>query len=80
MENISSLKSADRVEIFKHLSSNDSDNGVDLKILDSIACNNFHEFLDFCDKVFEEKDQIADISADIDPEDEKLQFRIKYLE
>lgn len=73
---ISSLENADRVEIFRHLAADGSD-GVNANILASIACDNFHTFLDFCDKVFAEKDRIEDISATINKENQ-LTFNISY--
>ena len=76
LEDISSLQSADRVEIFRHLA-DDGTNGIDTRILDSIACDNFHSFIDFCDRVFAEKEQIEDISATIN-EDDQLEFNIIY--
>lgn len=75
MENISELNNADRVEIFKHLAV-DELNGVQLNILESIASKHFHAFLDFCDKVFNEKDLIEDVSCTL--ENEELQFNIRY--
>ena len=78
MGDISSLQSADRVEIFKHLAVEEPDE-VNLDILDSISCDSFHMFIDFCDKVFAEKDKIEDISATIN-EDNQLQFNIQYKE
>ena len=76
MGDISSLENADRVEIFRHLAADDS-NSVDVNILASIACDNFHTFLDFCDKVFAEKDQIEDVTASLN-EDNQLTFNIVY--
>ena len=76
MEDISSLRSADRVEIFRHLA-DDGNDGIDANILNSIACDNFHSFIDFCDKVFAEKDRIKDISATIN-ENDQLEFNISY--
>jgi len=75
MENISELKNADRVEIFKHLAV-DELSGVQLNILESIACKHFHQFLDFCDKVFNEKDSIQDVSCTL--ENDELHFIINY--
>lgn len=73
---ISSLESADRVEIFRHLAASDT-NDIDVNILASIACDNFHTFLDFCDKVFAEKDQIEDVTATLS-DDNQLTFNIVY--
>lgn len=75
MESISELKNADRVEIFKHLAV-DELNEVHLNILDSIASKHFHSFVNFCDKVFSEKDIIEDITCTL--EDDELHFNIKY--
>ena len=76
LEDISSLQSADRVEIFRHLADN-GEEGINVNILNSIACDNFHSFIDFCDKVFAEKDRIEDISATIN-ENDQLEFNISY--
>lgn len=75
MESISGLVNADRVEIFKHLAVDDL-YGVKLDILDSIASKHFKAFLEFCDKVFSEKDMIEDVSCTL--EDDELQFNIVY--
>jgi hypothetical protein len=75
MESISMLTNADRVEIFKHLAVDELD-GVRLNILDSIASKHFQSFLDFCDKVFSEKDSIEDVSCTL--EGDELQFNISY--
>ena len=75
MESISGLVNADRVEIFKHLAVDELD-GVQLDILDSIASKHFHSFLDFCDKVFSERDTIEDVSCTL--EGDELQFHITY--
>lgn len=75
MESISELINADRVEIFRHLAVDELD-GVHLNILDSIASKHFHSFLDFCDKVFSEKDSIEDVSCTL--EGDTLQFNINY--
>ena len=73
---ISSLQSADRVEIFRHLAVDESGN-VDGRILKSIVCENFDAFLGFCDKVFEEKDSIDELSCTINSNDQ-LEFGIQY--
>ena len=75
MERISGLVNADRVEIFKHLAVDELD-GVRLDILDSIASEHFNSFLDFCDKVFSEKDLIEDVSCTLDGNE--LHFNINY--
>ena len=75
MESISGLVNADRVEIFKHLAV-DSSEGIQLDILDSIASKHFHPFLNFCDKVFNEKNEIEDISCSL--KGDELQFNITY--
>lgn len=79
MTEISSLRSADRVEIFRHLAVDQPNDGVNVEILDSIACDNFHTFLDFCDKVFAEKDRIEEVSASLNDENQ-LTFNIQYKE
>ncbi len=75
MESISKLKNADRVEIFKHLAV-DELNEVHIDILDSIASKHFQSFLDFCDKVFDEKESIKDVSCTL--ENDNLYFNIIY--
>ena len=72
---ISTLSCANRVEIFRHLAV-DASGDVDLHILDSIACEHYHAFLEFCDKVFEEKDRISNISCAL--QDQNLEFNIQY--
>ena len=75
MESISELVAADRIEIFKHLAVDELD-GVQLNILDSIASKHFHTFLDFCDKVFSEKELIDNVSCTL--ENDELHFNINY--
>ena len=75
MESISGLKNADRVEIFRHLAVDELDE-VRLDILDSIASKHFQSFLDFCDKVFSEKESIEEVSCTL--QDDNLQFNIIY--
>ena len=75
VESISNLSNADRVEIFKHIAV-DELNGVRLDILDSIAAKHFRSFLDFCDKVFSEKDLIENVSCTL--ESDELHFNIIY--
>ena len=75
MESISELATADRVEIFKHIAV-DELNGVRLNILDSIASKHFHTFLDFCDKVFSEKELIDTVSCTL--ENDELHFNVTY--
>ena len=53
MDDLTALQNADRVEIFRHLAVESEE--VDENILSSIACDSFHAFLDFCDKVFSER-------------------------
>ena len=72
---ISDLIVADRIEIFKHLAV-DELNEVQISILDSIASNHLQTFIDFCNKVFEEKDLIDNISCTL--EDDNLHFEINY--
>lgn len=75
MENLSGLVVADRVEIFKHLAVDELD-GVRLDILDSIAAKHLQSFLDFCDKVFSEKDSIESVSCTLNGDE--LQFDVNY--
>ena len=75
MKDISRLVNADRVEIFKHLAVDELD-GVQLEILNSIASKHFHTFLDFCDKVYSERDNIENISCTLEGDD--LLFNIAY--
>ena len=75
MGSISELVHADRLEIFKHLAVDELD-GVHLNILDSIASKHFHSFLDFCDKVFDERELIQDVSCTLLADE--LQFHIEY--
>ena len=75
MDSISTLQCADRVEIFRHIAVDELD-GVQLDILGSIASNHFQSFLDFCDRVFSEKDLINDISCTL--EGDQLHFHIDY--
>jgi len=75
MQDISSLKCADRVEIFKHLAKKKNDS-LNLDIVDSIAGPSYHNFLEFCDKVFEERENIEDISCRV--KDGTCKFKIQY--
>ena len=75
MENISALEYADRVEIFRHLAVDESGE-INLELMDDIAFTHFHSFLEFCDRVFNEKDAILSIS--VSGKGESLQFNIEY--
>ena len=75
MDDLTALQNADRVEIFRHLAVESEE--VDENILSSIACDSFHAFLDFCDKVFSERERIEEISCSRSSENQ-LQFNIKY--
>ena len=75
MGKISDLIVADRIEIFRHLAVDDLDE-VQINILDSIASKHLHAFTDFCNKVFEEKDIIENISCTL--ENDTLHFEINY--
>lgn len=61
MEDISALQNANRVEIFKHIALTEM-NDIDLEILDNISCNLYDSFMEFCDKVFQNKDNISNIN------------------
>ena len=75
MEKISDLTVADRVEIFRHLAVDDLDR-VQLSILDSISSKHLDSFTDFCNKVFQEKELIDNISCTL--KDGILYFDIQY--
>lgn len=75
MASISSLKTADRVEIFRHIAVSELD-GVSEEILSHISAEKFHAFHEFCEQVFQEKDKIEDVSCSI--EDGELKFNIDY--
>lgn len=76
LQDLSALQCADRVEIFRHLAVNDK-NKVDIEIVDSIAGERYQAFLDFCDKVYCEKDKIKSIYCKKDTE-RQVSFHIHY--
>lgn len=76
LENISDLQYADRIEIFRQIGI-DELNNVCLDIFDSIATSHYGEFLNFCNKVYEEKDRIKSVSCAL--ENDRLSFDIDYL-
>ena len=76
LENISDLQYADRIEIFRQIGI-DELNNVRLDIFDSIATSHYGEFLNFCNKVYEEKDRIKSVSCAF--ENDRLSFDIDYL-
>lgn len=76
MASISSLQTADRLEIFRHLAVSDL-NGVSEEILSHISSGKLHAFHEFCEKVFLERESIEDVSTSID-QDGELQFDIQY--
>lgn len=76
MTKVSDLEIADRIEIFRHLAVDDLES-VDRNILDLLAEKNLQGYLDFCDKVFSEKNLIQDISCEIT--DGELKFNINYI-
>jgi hypothetical protein len=73
-ENISDLKTADRVEIFRHLAVNDF-NCIDEKCLGCVSDKHLHAFLKFCDEVYAIKDTVAGISYEI--KDDEIFFNIQ---
>lgn len=75
LADISSLETADRVEIFKHLAVSELD-GVNEEILSHISAEKFHAFHEFCEQVFQEKDKIEDVSCSV--ENGELVFNIDY--
>lgn len=75
MTSISSLQTADRVEIFKHIAVSELD-GVSEEILSQISSEKFHAFHEFCEQVFREKDSIEDVSCSM--ENGELTFNIDY--
>ena len=76
MKDLSALQCADRVEIFRQLAANDR-NEVDIEIIDSVAGERYQAFLDFCDKVYKEKDKISSIFCKKDA-DKQVSFHIHY--
>ena len=75
---ISTIKYANRVEIFKHLAVDELDGTVNLKILNSIACDNYHAFLEFCDQVYQDKDRIKEISCTV--RGRRCRFNADYID
>lgn len=75
MKSISSLRSADRLEILKHLAVDDSGK-VDLGIFNQITGPSYNDFENFCDKVFQEKEKVKEVSCI--PDADTLRFEIEY--
>ena len=74
VSDISNLQCADKIEIFRHIAVSGG-NDLNLDVLDSIATSQNHAFLDFCEKVYRERDKINDISYDL----KEHLFKIDYI-
>lgn len=72
------LTGTSRIDIFHDLAVDDLTNMINMDILASISAENYQRFIDFCDKVTEEKNTILSVSCIL--ENEELEFFIKYKE
>lgn len=73
---LSDLSTANKLVIFRELAV-DNDNYIDSLVLDKICLtDNYNEFLNFCDKVYSDKDKINEISYTCI--DNQLRFLITY--
>lgn len=77
MIEISELETADRIEIFKHIALDESEEIRD-DILDAIASNHYHTFLNFCNSVFAEKTRIKSVYCTL--KDDNLSLNIEYFD
>lgn len=74
MSAISDLKNANRIQILQQIALND--NIIQFDVFNSIASDHYHEFIDFCDTVFQNKDNIENIKCTVTQD--ALNFEIKY--
>ena len=72
------LSGTSRIDIFRDLAVDELTNMINMDILASISAENYQKFIDFCDKVVEEKDSIISVSCVL--EDGELEFFINYKE
>lgn len=70
------LSGTSRVDIFRKVAVDNISNQVDPQILNMIAEDQYTEFIDFCDRVTEEKNKISDVSCAI--VNGRLSFAINY--
>lgn len=72
------LSGTSRTDIFHDIAVDELTNMINMDILASISAKNYQRFIDFCDKVTEEKNAILSVSCVL--ENEELEFFIKYKE
>ena len=72
------LSGTSRTDIFPDIAVDELTQMINMDILASISATNYQKFIDFCDKVVEEKDSIISVSCVL--EDGELEFFINYKE
>lgn len=72
------LSGTSRTDIFHDVAVDELTQMINMDILASISATNYQKFIDFCDKVVEEKDLIISVSCVL--EDGELEFFINYKE
>lgn len=72
------LSGTSRTDIFHDIAVDELTQMINMDILASISATNYQRFIEFCDKVVEEKDSIISVSCVL--EGEELEFFINYKE
>ena len=72
------LSGTSRTDIFHDIAVDELTQMINMDILASISATNYQKFIDFCDQVTAEKDNIISVSCVL--ENDELEFFIKYKE
>ena len=72
------LSGTSRTDIFHDIAVDELTNMINMDILASISAKHYQKFIDFCDQVTAEKDNIISVSCVL--ENDELEFFIKYQE
>ena len=72
------LSRTSRIDIFRDLAVDELTNMINMDILASISAENYQRFIDFCEQVTAEREQILSVSCIL--ENDSLEFSINYKE
>lgn len=73
------LSGTSRIDIFRDIAVDEVSNMIDMELLSTIAADEYHKFIDFCNLVESQKDTIESVSCSMN-EDGSLEFSIKSKE
>ena len=72
------LSGTSRTDIFHDIAVDELTNMINMDILASISAENYQKFIDFCEQVTAEREQILSVSCIL--ENDSLEFSINYKE